>query len=179
MRITKSCIHLLFALLLILFSTCRKPCYDVDQTTNDIIHTDMQQVCQIDNHLHEFILSRLYMLSGDTIPAYNVIIEFAMRNKDTLFEISVLSEIYKDLLNDTKIGCITTDDFRLFVLDKDSLCSSYYQIDSIWLKQLPYDRSLVFWTIEGVLSNGIFFEKFPNMNHPDVEFVLDHPNPIR
>ena len=179
MRTTKTWILLLFASLMLLFPTCRRICDDVTQTTTDSIHSDMRQVDKVDNHLYEFILSRLYMLSGDTLPAYNVVVEFALRDKDTLFEISVLSEIYKGLFDNTKIGCITTDDFRLFVLDKDSLCSSYYQTDSIWSHQLPYNRSSVVLTIEGEVSNGIFFEKFPNMDYQNCGFVLDHPNPIR
>lgn len=179
MRTTKTWILLLFALLMLLFPACRRLCGDVTQIMTGNIHSGMQQVHKVDNHLYEFILSRLYMLSGDTLPAYNVVIEFAMREKDTLFEISVLSEIYKGQLDNTKIGCITTDDFRLFVLDKDSLCTSYYQTDSIWSKQLPYERSSVVLTIEGEVSNGIFFEKFPNMDSQNCGFVLDHPNPIR
>ena len=176
MRTTTFRIFLLFASLL--FPTCQQPCDD-SKTTDDNIYTEIQQVNKIDNHLYEFILSRLYVLSGDSMPEYNVIIEFAVRNKDTLFNMSLLSAVYRELLDDTKIGCITTDDFRLFVLDKDSLCSSYYQIDSIWPNPLPYNRSPMIWSVQGVVSNGLFFEKYLDKYDPKDEFDLYHSNSIR
>lgn len=168
------------AFLLLLFSACRQPCNDTDQKLVAAAHTDLQTTCKIDKHLYEFVLSRLYVLNCDTLPARNLIIEFAVRDNDTLFEISVLSEIYKDLLRDVKIGSVATDDFRLFVLDKDKVGSSFYQIDSVWpSEQLPYDRSPAVMSMEGMVLDGKFFARFSSMDYPDCDFILDRSKPIR
>lgn len=169
-----------FAFLLLLFSACRKSCKGKDQTLVDSVHTDLQTTCKIDKHLYEFVLSRLYVLNCDTLPARNVIIEFAVRGNDTLFEISVLSEIYKDLLRDVKIGSVATDDFMLFVLDKDEVGASFYQIDSVWSSErLPYDRSPAVMSIEGRVLDGKFFAWFSSVDYPNYDFILDRPKPIR
>lgn len=168
-----------FILMLILFFACQQPCYDISQEIEYDKHTVQQTANKIDTHLYEFVLSRLYTLNSDTLPAHNIIIEFAMRGKDTLFEISILSDIYKELLKDIKVGCVTTDDFTLFVLDNDSIGDRYYQIDSIWSKQLPYEPTLLVLSIEGMVNNGKFFEKNPCMDYPKCYFILDQPHPIR
>lgn len=179
MRINKIVIVLSFIPVLTLPLACQQSCNDISQKTGGDHYTVPQAANKIDTHLYEFVFSRLYTLSSDTLPAHNVIIEFAMRGEDTLFEISILSEIYKDLLKDVEVGCVTTDNFTLFVLDNDSIGDKYYQIDSIWSKRLPYETTHLVLSIEGMVKNGKFYEKHPSMDYSECCFVLDHPRPIR
>ena len=105
------------------------------------------------------------------MPTYNIIIEFSTIEKDTLFEVSFLSEMYKDILDNLEVGCVTTDDFRLFVLDKDKTCSLYYQLDSIWSGKLPYENVNSSPLITGMVLHGKFYERHIFL---DYHIVKDH-----
>lgn len=177
MKINKKSFFIPFAVILSFFSCQQQDGNNQILTTEN--NTVLKTANKLDNHLYEFILSRLYVLSGDTVPTYNVIIEFSTMEKDTLFEVSILSGMYKNILDNIEIGCVSTDDFRLFVLDKDKTCSLYYQLDSIWSGKLPYENVNSFPAIDGMVSHGKFYEKIPCMDYPKCYFILDHPYPIR
>ena len=177
MKIKTKSFFIPFAVILSFFS-CQQPNGN-NQTRKTENNTVLKTSKKLDNHLYEFILSRLYVLSGDTVPTYNVIIEFSKIEKDTLFEVSILSGMYKNILDNIEVGCVTTDDFRLFVLDNNTICPQYYQLDSIWSGKLPYENVNSFPAIDGMISHGKFYEKIPRMDHPECYFILDHPYPIR
>jgi len=177
MKRNKKSFFILFAVILLFFS-CHQP-NGSNQTLKAENNTGLKTANKLDNHLYEFILSRLYVLSGDTVPTYNVIIEFSTIENDTLFEVSILSGMYKNILDNIEVGCVTTDDFRLFVLDDDKICPLYYQLDSIWSGELPYENVNSFPGIDGMVLNGKFYEKIQCMDYPECFFILDHPHPIR
>ena len=179
MKINKKSLFISFAVILSFFS-CQQP-DGSNQTLTAENNTVLKTANKLDNHLYEFILSRLYVLSGDTVPIYNVIIEFSTIENDTLFEVSILSRMYKDILDNIEVGCVTTDDFRLFVLDKDKTCPLYYQLDSVWSGELPYENVNSFPAIDGMVLHGKFYEKHVFSDHNIVKnhFVLYRTPTIR
>lgn len=179
MKLNKNHFFVSFAVILSFFS-CQQP-EGNNQTLKTENHTVLKTANKLDNHLYEFILSRLYVLSGDTLPIYNVIIEFSTIGKDTLFEVSVLSGMYKGILDNIEVGCVTTDDFRLFVLDIDKTCPLYYQLDSIWSGELPYENVNSFPAIDGMVLHGKFYEKhvFSDYHIVKNHFILYRTPPLR
>lgn len=171
-----------FTLVLLLITSCHQPCKNNSLSLDGDIRADLNSTYKIDNRLYEFILSRLYVLSGDTLPTHNVIIEFALCDNDTMFEVSILSDMHKDFFNKLKLGCVNTDDFRLFVLDNDAIGSMYYQIDSVWSGVPPYEHTICFPVIGGIISQGVFFElPMYLLDYRILEnsFVLYHKPPLR
>lgn len=179
MKRNNKSLFIVFAVILS-FSSCQQP-NGSNQTLKAENNTVLKTANKLDNHLYEFILSRLYILSGDTVPTYNVIIEFSTIENDTLFEVSILSRMYKDILDNIEVGCVTTDDFRLFVLDNDKTCPLYYQLDSIWSGELPYENVNSFPAIDGMVLNGKFYEKYVISDHHILKdhFVLYRTPPLR
>ena len=170
----------LFLAVMLSFFSCQQPDGN-NQTVKAENNTVPKTANKLNNHLYDFILSRLYVFGEDTVPTYNIIIEFSTIENDTLFVVSILSEMYNDILDNLEVGCVTTDDFRLFVLDKDKTCSLYYQLDSIWSGKLPYENVNSFPSIAGMVLGGEFYERhfFSDYHIVKNHFILYRTPPLR
>lgn len=150
----KDAISLYISFLLLLFTSCQYKANVFDKNTQISAYSEDYI---IDPHLYEFILSRMYILGDDTIPAHDFFIEFVRTDKDTLFTLTASTNGFEGI--NIQPYYVHTDAFRLFILDTGHICSAYYNNDSIWKESLSFGEDYT-WCVLGKLINGLFFEYF-------------------